>query len=160
MHRLRHAEPDDVPAVLEFWAVAAENADRPTDSADAVLALVRRDPEALLLAVEDTGDPDGERLVGTVVAGWDGWRAHLYRLAVAPDRRGRGIGRLLVEAAHDRFTALGAGRVDAMVLDDNLPAHGAWRSLGYSPQDTWSRWVRPLRTPAPPPAPAPPGRSG
>ena len=37
-----------------------------------------------------------DRVVGTVIAGWDGWRAHLYRLAVAPDLRGRGIARQLL----------------------------------------------------------------
>ena len=84
------------------------------------------------------------RIVGTLVAGWDGWRCHLYRLAVAPEQRRRGVGRLLVRAAEERFTALGARRVDAMVLDSNDDAHPTWRALGYAPQREWSRWVKPL----------------
>ena len=138
----RAATPTDVDAVLAFWAAAAENGDRPADSAEAVRALLARDPEALTLAVEDAGG--GERVVGTLVAGWDGWRAHLYRLAVAPDRRGQGIARTLVERAEARFAGFGAGRADAMVLDANDEAHGPWRAFGYAPQPTWSRWVKPL----------------
>lgn len=134
----RHAVVEDVPAVLRFWAVAAEESDRPPDTAEAIVALIRRDPEALLLAC------DGEDLVGSVIAGWDGWRCHLYRLAVLPARRREGIGRELVRRAEERFLARGGTRATAMVLDDNHLAHHAWRAAGYARQESWSRWVRPL----------------
>jgi ribosomal protein S18 acetylase RimI-like enzyme len=136
---LRKASLDDVDAVLALWRVAAEDRHRPADSAAAVRRLISRDPDALILAVE------GDEIVGTVVAGWDGWRCHLYRLAVAPDRRREGIGRRLIRAAEQRFAAVGASRVDAMVLDENELAHRAWRAAGYVPQAEWSRWVKPLR---------------
>ncbi len=87
---------------------------------------------------------DGDRIVGTVVAGWDGWRCHLYRLAVAPGHRRSGIGRALITAAEERFRVLGGSRVDAMVLDDNEQAHRIWRACGYRPHGEWSRWVKPL----------------
>ncbi|MFT2543482.1 GNAT family N-acetyltransferase, partial [Escherichia coli] len=74
------------------------------DSAPVVEALLCRDPEAVLV-VRSEG-----RIVGTVIAGWDGWRAHLYRLAVHPDHRRQGLARVLLDAAEDRLRALGAGR--------------------------------------------------
>jgi ribosomal protein S18 acetylase RimI-like enzyme len=83
-------------------------------------------------------------LVGTVIAGWDGWRCHLYRLAVSPTHRGQGIGRLLVDAAEQRFRELGGNRIDAMVLDDNRAAHEFWRACGYVAQPEWSRWIKPI----------------
>jgi ribosomal protein S18 acetylase RimI-like enzyme len=132
------ATVDDVAAVLAFWAVAAENASRPADAASAVRGLVARDPEALLLATADGV------LVGTVIAGWDGWRAHVYRLAVHPDHRGRGLARRLLGAVEERFAALGAGRADAMVLDENTGAQRTWHAAGYDRQAEWSRWVKPL----------------
>ena len=98
----------------------------------------RCQPEHVLVAV------DGDEIVGTVIAGWDGWRCHLYRLAVAPSRRRQGIGRGLIDAAEERFRALGGARADAMVLDDNADAHGAWSAGGYRRQGEWSRWVKPL----------------
>lgn len=135
---LRAAEAADLPDVLAFWEMAAENESRPVDTADAVRALHRRDPEALILAVDGTG------IVGTVIAGWDGWRCHLYRLAVAPHRRREGIGGRLVAAAEERFRNFGGTRADAMVLDGNQVAHGIWAAHGYDRQDDWSRWVKPL----------------
>lgn len=134
---VRPAEPDDVDAVLAFWVSAAENDDRPADRRDAVVRLVGRDPSALLLAVDETG------IVGTVIAGWDGWRAHLYRLAVRPDRRREGIAGLLLDAAERRLAALGATRFDAMVLEANDGGHGLWAHAGYARQATWGRWVKP-----------------
>ncbi|GAA0524753.1 GNAT family N-acetyltransferase [Paractinoplanes ferrugineus] len=137
---LRRAAAHELGSILDFWAVAAENDNRPVDSPAAVDALHQRDPDALIVAV------DGEEIVGTVIAGWDGWRCHLYRLAVAPSRRREGIGRALIDAAERRFRALGGIRADAMVLDDNADAHGAWSAGGYRRQAEWSRWVKPLRS--------------
>ncbi|WP_433417084.1 GNAT family N-acetyltransferase [Microtetraspora malaysiensis] len=134
---IRYGGRDDVEAVLRFWAEAAEGTDR-HDDADKVVQLVGRDPEALLIA-----EIDGT-LVGTLVAGWDGWRAHLYRLAVDPGHRRMGIGSRLIEAAEDRFRTFGAFRADAMVLHDNELAHRAWSASGYGPQPQWGRWVKHL----------------
>ena len=133
--RAAAVEPD---RLLAFWGVAAEDAHRPADSDAAVARLVERDPEALLVATI------GDVLVGTVIVGFDGWRCHLYRLAVHPSWRRRGIGRLLVNAAEARFVSFGATRADAMVLDDNPEAHALWSGLGYTRQAEWSRWVRAL----------------
>ncbi|MER7110691.1 GNAT family N-acetyltransferase [Streptomyces sp. NPDC000229] len=135
--RIRAASPADVDAVLAFWKIAAEGASI-SDDQEGVERLVARDPEALILA-EQAGE-----LAGTVIAGFDGWRCHLYRLAVHPDRRRQGIGAALLAAAEERFVRLGGRRVDAMVLDRNDLAHRAWRAAGYAPQPEWSRWVKPL----------------
>ncbi|MFD7445289.1 GNAT family N-acetyltransferase [Streptomyces sp. NPDC059909] len=135
--RIRAATTADLDAVLAFWKVAAEGTSISDDRAG-VERLVARDPEALILA-----ERDGE-LAGTVIAGFDGWRCHLYRLAVHPEHRRRGVGGALLAAAEDRFVRLGGRRGDAMVLDRNETAHHAWRSAGYAPQPEWSRWVKPF----------------
>lgn len=132
---LRAARPDEVDAVLAFWATAAEGKSVSDDRAG-VLGLIERDPDALLLAL------DGDRIVGTVIAGFDGWRCHLYRLAVAPDRRREGIGARLIAAAERRFAGFGGRRVDAMVLERNSTAHQAWSAAGYEREDQWRRWTK------------------
>jgi ribosomal protein S18 acetylase RimI-like enzyme len=134
----RPATLADVPAVLAFWRTAAHAAHRPPDTAAALDTLLARDPGALLVVT------DGDQVVGTVIAGWDGWRGHLYRLAVAPGHRGRGLGRALVAAAEERLRTFGCGRADAMVLVDNPTAHRLWTACGYAPQAEWARWVKPL----------------
>ncbi|MEV6977052.1 GNAT family N-acetyltransferase [Kitasatospora sp. NPDC093806] len=139
-YSLRAATPDEIPAVLALWARAAKGTSI-TDDAAGVAALLARDPECLLVAAR-ADDP--AVLLGTVIAGWDGWRCHLYRLAVDPDHRRRGIGAALISAAEQRFAALGGRRVDAMVLDENALGHRTWHAAGYEAQPQWSRWVKPL----------------
>jgi ribosomal protein S18 acetylase RimI-like enzyme len=135
---IRPALTGELGDVIAFWLTAAENDNRPADSHTALAALHLRDPDSLLVAV------DVDEIVGTVIAGWDGWRCHLYRLAVAPHRRREGIGRRLIAVAEERFRALGGTRADAMVLDNNTDAHHAWSAGGYRRQADWSRWVKPL----------------
>lgn len=135
--KVRNGNKTDIKDVLDFWVEAAEGTDR-HDSPAKVEALIARDPESLLLA-----ELDG-KLVGTLIAGWDGWRAHLYRLAVHPSYRRKGIGTTLLAAAEARFTAFGAFRADAMVLHDNTLAHHAWSAAGYTRQPEWARWVKRL----------------
>jgi ribosomal protein S18 acetylase RimI-like enzyme len=135
---LRTGTAADVDGLLGLWAEAAENAARPPDTRQAVTALLGRDPDAVIVA-EHEGD-----LVGSVIAGWDGWRCHLYRLAVRPDWRRQGVASALRQAAEDRFAAVGAARADAMVLDGNDLGQSLWRAGGYVRQDEWRRWVKKL----------------
>jgi ribosomal protein S18 acetylase RimI-like enzyme len=134
---VRPARPGEIDDILKFWAEAAEGTSVSDDPAG-VAALLDRDPGALLVAGQDG------RIVGTLIAGWDGWRASLYRLAVHPGLRRRGVAALLLRAAEERFAALGGRRVDAMVLDANTLAHHTWKAAGYVRQDQWARWVKPL----------------
>ncbi|MFC8721312.1 GNAT family N-acetyltransferase [Kitasatospora sp. NPDC057198] len=136
-YELRAARPADIDAVLAFWAEAAEGTSISDDRAG-VARLLERDPQALILAEHEGA------LLGTVIAGWDGWRCHLYRLAVHPAARRRGIGTALLDAAHARFTEAGGRRADAMVLEGNELGRSAWQAAGYGREDQWRRWTKPL----------------
>ena len=135
---VRPAEPADIETVLAIWAAARSSAARTPDDPDVVSSLLERDPGALLVA-----DLDGE-LVGALIAGWDGWRGNIYRLAVLPDHRRQGIATRLVEAGHDRLRALGARRVTALVGGEEGAAHRLWRAVGYQRDEFVHRFVRNL----------------
>ncbi len=138
--KIRAGRLDDAERLLAFWSAAAYSRSTRDDLAG-VTRLLRHDPDSVLVA-----EADGV-VVGTVVAAWDGWRCHIYRLAVSPDHRRQGLGRTLLAAAEARFVALGGRRSDAMVGNDNLGAHELYRNAGYMPDSSCMRWVRPLVSP-------------
>src|SRR5688500_3684489 len=135
---IRTATAADIDAVLGVWAEARSAAAQTRDDPEAVQQLIDRDPGALLVAEA------GGEVVGVLIAGWDGWRGNVYRLAVLPPHRRQGIARQLVEAGHERLRAQGARRVTALVGGEEGAAHGLWRALGYQRDEFVHRFVRNL----------------
>jgi len=87
---------------------------------------------------------EGGRLVGTVIAGWDGWRGNMYRLAVLPRFRRRGIARSLVAEAERRLRAKGARRITALVVKDEEEALAFWHAAEYEHDQRMVRYVKTL----------------
>jgi len=139
--RLRPAVSADVPGVLALGRDAA--APTTTDTATALRALIEHEPGALIVA-----DEVGE-IVGTVVAGWDGWRGSVYRLAVAPPRRRQGLGARLLRAAEDRLAACGARRVHAVVVGTDDRAVAFWEATDWTHERGQRRYTKSVvpRTP-------------
>ena len=133
---VRPAVASDAEGVVSLWDRAAGSTSAPAD-VPGVLRLLARDPDALLLAVED------DALVGTILVGWDGWRCNLYRLAVEPSHRRAGVASALLDAAAARAVALGAPRLYAMVADANEGGVGFWSASGFRRDpDGDHRWTR------------------
>jgi ribosomal protein S18 acetylase RimI-like enzyme len=131
---LRPATADDIEPVLALWLDAAEPTS--TDSAEALTSLLRHDPGALIVA-----EADG-RIVGSVIAGWDGWRGAIYRLAVGTEHRHRGLGQSLLRAAEERLSGLGGRRLHAIVVEANANAVAFWDATDWEYQDGQLRFAK------------------
>jgi len=105
---LRPAARGDAPRLLELWRESGAGPTH-TDDLESIATLLAFDPAAVIVA-----DVEG-RLVGSVIAGRDGWRGSMYRLAVAPEFRRRGLGGQLVAEGKRRLGELGARRLQAIV---------------------------------------------
>ena len=80
-------------------------------------------------------------VVAALVAAFDGWRGNMYRLAVAPAFRRRGLGSRLVAAGEAQLRELGAPRVTALVAFDDVGARGFWEAVGYAADPVMGRMV-------------------
>jgi len=135
---IRKGRPEDIERVLELWrdaGAAPKPTDTPTD-----LARLLAQAQAVLLVAEADG-----RVVGTVVGGWDGWRGNIYRLAVLPEYRRRGIAGALMREVDAVLAGLGARRITALVEHDHAWAVGFWNALeraGYRHDPTMTRYVK------------------
>ncbi len=131
---IRPCRPDEGPALLDLWHHADASPSH-TDTPEQVDQVIQDPAASVLVAV------DNDLLVGSIIGGWDGWRGNIYRLAVLPSYRRRGIARALVAAAEERLAARGALRVSALVEHDHPWAVGFWDSL-YEPDPRMIRYVR------------------
>jgi ribosomal protein S18 acetylase RimI-like enzyme len=137
---IRPARSEEVEQVLGLWREAGTTPSI-TDNREAVQKLLA-EPAAVLLVAEADG-----RLVGTVIGGWDGWRGNIYRLAVAPAYRRRGLARRLVAEADRSLHRMGATRITALVEGDHPWATDFWDSLaasGYWYDEGMRRYVKTL----------------
>lgn len=137
---IRNGTRADIEPVLALWG-RSDGPTTPTDDAGALTDLLARDPEALLVA---TG---GDEVVGSLIAGWDGWRGSFYRLAVDPSWRRQGLATALIRAGEERLRALGARRLTAIVLSEDEAAIEFWTAVGYERQVARTRFVRMLDEP-------------
>jgi ribosomal protein S18 acetylase RimI-like enzyme len=137
----RAATVADAPAVVALWR-EAEAEPGHTDDVESIRRLIERDPAALIVAVDEGVDESEGRLVGSVIAGWDGWRGSIYRLAVVPSHRRRGLGRRLVRLAEERLAVAGAVRCQAIVVETEAQAVSFWRASGWEQQRERLRFVK------------------
>jgi ribosomal protein S18 acetylase RimI-like enzyme len=71
------------------------------------------------------------RVVGSIMAGYDGHRGWLYSLAVLPEYRHRGIGTRLVHHAEANLQRLGCPKINLQVMPGNEQVEAFYRQLGY-----------------------------
>ena len=76
-----------------------------------------------------------DRVVGTILAGYDGHRGWLYSVAVDPSHRLGGIGTALVRHAERALTARGCVKINLQIRAGNERVTGFYRSLGYGVEE-------------------------
>jgi ribosomal protein S18 acetylase RimI-like enzyme len=91
-----------------------------------------RDPELFMVAEIN------EKLIGTIIGGYDGRRGFIYHLAVMAAYREQGIGSRLIKEVENRLRAIGCIRCYLLVNNDNLEAkdfyvNNGWKHLDSAP---------------------------
>lgn len=124
--------------VEALWAEAFPN-DAPWNSAAISIAeKLRFQPDLMLVAL------DGNRVVGSVMAGYEGHRGWISRIAVLKSHRNRGVGRALINEAGRRLAALGCIKVNLQVVASNANTVEFYERSGYrvEPRISMSKLLR------------------
>jgi ribosomal protein S18 acetylase RimI-like enzyme len=128
---LRPYNPADEEAVVELWQ-RCELTRAWNDPHKDIQRKLTTQPELFLVGELDGG------LIATVMAGYDGHRGWVNYLAVAPEHRSKGYGRLLMRHVEEALTARGCPKLNVQVRSGNREVLAFYRKIGYSQDETVS----------------------
>ena len=126
----------DVADVIALWQACGLT--RPWNDPAADIALARQGSNATVLIGRDGGD-----IVATVLVGHDGHRGWVYYLTVDPDRRDKGYGRVMMDAAENWLRERGLEKLQLLIRADNISVKNFYQSLGYAEQERiiYAKWL-------------------
>ena len=129
-------EDADVAAVIALWQACGLT--RPWNDPAADIALARRGPNSTILIGRTDND-----IVATAMVGHDGHRGWVYYVATNPDRRAKGFGRAIMDAAEDWLRAAGIAKLQLLVRRENARAGAFYQSIGYAEAQTivFAKWL-------------------
>jgi len=125
-----HPYRDDAhrAGVIHLWNLAF---DHPGGHNDPALSIARKQAVDDGLFFVAFAGPGAGRVVGTIMAGYDGHRGWLYSVAVLPEYRLRGIGAALISHAEAALVERGCTKINLQVVAGNEAVVGFYEALGY-----------------------------
>lgn len=129
-------EDADIAAVIALWQRC--DLTRPWNDPAADIAMARRGANATVLVGRDGGD-----IVASVLVGHDGHRGWVYYVSVDPNRRGKGYGRAIMNAAEDWLRRAGIEKLQLMVRAGNAKVQAFYETLDYQEQArvVYAKWL-------------------
>jgi ribosomal protein S18 acetylase RimI-like enzyme len=134
---VRRAGAEDAEAVGRLLHDFNTEFDEPTPGPEALAKRMRDLISSGETAVLFVGDgPDGLAVLRLRPSIWSqALECYLAELYVAPDRRGRGFGRALMEEAIRLARDEGADHMDLGTSEDDVTARALYESLGFSKRE-------------------------
>ena len=126
----------DHDAIVRLWDRVF--ADDPPWNAPADLIRIKRGVQPELFFVCEL---DGA-VVGTAVAGFEGVRGWVHKVAADPDQRRSGIARHLMAAVEDDLRSAGCPKLNLQVRAGNDAAVAFYKAAGYAIEDRVSMGKR------------------
>ena len=119
--------PGDYDALVDLWKQAGlEYRPNGRDSKLSIVVQMSLDPELFLGAFQNG------RLIGSVIATFDGRRGWVNRLAIVPEERRKGVAKALIARAEKLLRQRGAMIIGAHVERENTASLQFFESCGYN----------------------------
>ena len=124
MH-IRAFQSEDEPAVIDLWRRCGLL--RPVnDPAKDIRRKLQVRPELFLVGVE------GQEIVASVMAGYEGHRGSVNYVAVAPEYQRKGYGKQIMDEAERLLRLAGCAKINLNVRNGNESVIEFYKSIGYS----------------------------
>ncbi len=121
---IRIFRESDRPAVIELWqrcdlVVPWNDPDKDIDRK------LQQGADLFLVGIR------GNRLVASLMGGYEGHRAWVNYLAVHPNCRRQGLAKQMMDAFEKRVLALGCPKINLQVRETNASVLAFYKALGY-----------------------------
>jgi ribosomal protein S18 acetylase RimI-like enzyme len=131
IHIRQFQYPQDYQPVVDLWSsmergVRVGRSDTPAE----IEKKLTRDPDLFLVAECE------QRIVGSVIGGYDGRRGMVYHLAVDASFRSKGVGSRLMEEVEARLRARGCLKSYLLVVVGNHDVEAFYEKRGWQHMDT------------------------
>jgi len=125
---IRSFQVSDEPDVIDLWhrcnLVVPQN-----DPKKDIEMKLKVQPELFFVGVISN------RIVSTIMSGYDGHRGWIYYLAVNPDFQKNGIGRRMVEEVESILRKLGCSKINLQIRNSNKPVIAFYKHIGFGDDD-------------------------
>jgi ribosomal protein S18 acetylase RimI-like enzyme len=135
---VRQFNERDAEQVTRLWAEAFPDDPPWNQPGEIIRRKVARQPDLFWVGVYR------QRIVATVLAGYDGHRGWIYHLAVASIYQRRGFAREMMTAAETRLKELGCPKINLQIRNSNAGVVRFYQNLGYSTEEIVSMGKRSL----------------
>ena len=120
--------PSDESAVIELWRQC--DLLRPWNNPKRdIERKLKVNPELFLVGLIDN------KVIATVIGGYEGHRGWIYYLAVDPYHRRRGLGRQIMAAVEGKILELGCPKINIQVRAENNGVLEFYESIGYKREE-------------------------
>lgn len=124
--KIRKMKIEDYEELIELWERAELNYKQcGRDSKEHILKELNANPDLFLVAEQD------EKIIGSVLATYDGRKGWLNRVAVDPEFRGKGLGKKLCLKAENVLRKRGCIIFAMGIHESNKISKAMAKSLGY-----------------------------
>ena len=128
---IRPFGPNDEESVIRLWTACGLVVPWNNPHRD-IQRKLKIQPEMFLVAYSDG------QIIATVMAGYDGHRGWINYLAVHPQHRHSGIGRLMMNEAESRLRSAGCPKINLQVRSKNASMIRFYESIGFKTDDVVS----------------------
>lgn len=139
---IRPATVSDTDALSSLWKSCDLTRPWNDTASDIQLALTARESTILVGEFDD-------KIISSVMCGFDGHRGWLYYVAVHPDHQKKGLSRKMTVAGEDWLRERGCPKVEVIIREGNKAVQSIYEKLDYKvePRVLMSKWLK--QPPAP-----------
>jgi ribosomal protein S18 acetylase RimI-like enzyme len=117
---------EDYKTIINLWTeTEGIGLSEKDDSKKSIKIFLDKNPNTCFVAETN------EEIIGTIMAGNDGRRGHIYHLMVKPEHRKKGIGKKLLEKVEKSLKKEGIRKIFLVAFKDNKAGNKFWMNNGY-----------------------------